>query len=125
LFSPRFPLPPNFPLFNHIREKSKSRLMAATHYEFVGEVPLDILCGICLLVPHDPQRVTCCGRHFCHPCISEWMQVQCGQCPLCFRPNTSHHDDPSLAQRILLFHVYCTSRQKGCNWQGTLRDLEV
>ena len=45
LFSPRFPLPPNFPLFNHIREKSRSRLMAATRYEFVGEVPLDILCG--------------------------------------------------------------------------------
>ncbi|CAI8031463.1 TNF receptor-associated factor 4 [Geodia barretti] len=99
--------------------------MAATHYEFVGEVPLDILCGICLLVPHDPQRVTCCGHHFCHPCISEWMQVQCSQCPLCFRPNTSHHDDPSLAQRILLFCVYCTSRQKGCNWQGMLQDLEL
>ncbi|CAI8010559.1 hypothetical protein GBAR_LOCUS6948 [Geodia barretti] len=53
------------------------------------------------------------------------MQVQCSQCPLCFRPNTSHHEDPSLAQRILLFHVYCTSRQKGCNWQGMLRDLEL
>ena len=23
--------------------------MATTHYEFVGEVPLDILCGICMV----------------------------------------------------------------------------
>ena len=48
----RFPLPPNFPLLNHIREKSRCRMMANTHYEFVGEIPRDVLCGICLVSLH-------------------------------------------------------------------------
>ena len=47
----RFPLPPNFPLLNHIRQKSRSQAMANQRplYEFVGEVPPDLLCGICLV----------------------------------------------------------------------------
>ena len=47
----RFPLPPNIPLLNHLREKSLSRAMASSRplYEFVGEIPPDLLCGICLV----------------------------------------------------------------------------
>ena len=77
------------------------------------------------LVPHNPHRVSCCGRYFCQPCITEWTLTQQFQCPSCLRLNCSHHSDPSLSQRVLHLPIYCTSRHKGCTWQGLMRDLQV
>ena len=121
------PCPPQLPLLSNVGEKRYTRDKASSRplCECVGEVPVDLICGICLLVSHNPHRVSCCSRCFCQPCITAWTLAQHVQCPSCLTPNFTHHGDPSLSQRVLHLPIFCTSRHKGCTWQGLMKDLQI
>ena len=92
--------------------------------KFFKKVPdeVQIECPICLqIMLNDPYLVTCCGHHFCGPCIGRAL----GQpCPICKSPNYNAVVDKGLLRTIRGFHVYCLNQEEGCDWEGDLVELD-
>lgn len=42
-------------------------------------------CPICLAIPTEPTRMSCCGNTYCTACIGEWTKIR-SVCPLCIAP---------------------------------------
>ncbi len=90
-------------------------------YIFVHSPPdyFQTECPACLVVLRSPHLTSCCGHNFCKECI-ESVQRDGKSCPLCSKEgftlvyNRAH--DVSLKQ----LEVYCTHRESGCEWRGTL-----
>ena len=91
--------------------------------KFFKKVPdeVQIECPICLQVMlKDPHLVTCCGHHFCGPCI---RRVSSQPCPLCKSPSYQAVVDKGLLRTIRGFRVYCLNHEEGCDWEGDLAEL--
>ena len=78
---------------------------------------------MCLQIIRDPYQVTCCGYSFCRVCI-ERIKTDNKHCPTCNEENITVFPDKRLQRSLYDFEVYCTHRDKGCNWTGELRQLE-
>ena len=92
---------------------------------FVEEPPkiLELECPICLQVMlNDPHLVSCCGHHFCGPCIKKANREK-KPCPLCKQRHHQAMVDKNIQRNINGLHVYCINNKKGCKWKGELKDL--
>ena len=78
---------------------------------------------MCLQIIRDPYQVTCCGNSFCRVCI-ERIKTDNKHCPTCNEENITVFPDKRLQRSLYDFEVYCTHKDKGCNWTGELRQLE-
>ena len=78
---------------------------------------------MCLQIIRDPYQVTCCGNSFCRVCI-ERIKTDNKHCPTCNEENITIFPDKRLQRSLYDFEVYCTHKDKGCNWTGELRQLE-
>ena len=99
--------------------------MAGHICEFV-ELPPKVLqceCPICLLVLREPYQATCCGKSFCKKCIDR-VKDRNGKCPTCKTENFFSYPNKGLEQSLYDFEVYCSHKNKGCEWRGELRELE-
>jgi hypothetical protein len=49
------------------------------------------------------------------------------RCPNCQQPISKDRivNDKDLQKEIQNFEIYCTYKDKGCDWDGTLRDLQI
>ena len=84
---------------------------------------LELECPICLQVMlNDPHLVSCCGHHFCGPCIKEVQEAK-QLCPLCKRRRYQAMFDKNIQRSINGLHVYCINNKEGCKWKGELKDL--
>ena len=91
---------------------------------FLKEVPdeVQIECPICLQVMlKDPHLVSCCGHHFCGPCIERSFSRPC---PLCKSANYKSVVNKGLLRTINGLRVYCINQTEGCEWLGDLKDLD-
>ena len=79
-------------------------------------------CSICLSILREPYTVDCCGNKFCRTCIKR-VEDDNKPCPLCNIDFTSV-PDKQLERQLNDRAVYCTSKDKGCNWIGELRQLK-
>ena len=93
--------------------------------EFVEKPPKGVQseCPVCLQTLRDPYQVTCCGYSFCRVCI-ERIKTDNKHCPTCNEENITIFPDKRLQRSLYDFEVYCTHKDKGCNWTGELRQLE-
>ena len=92
---------------------------------FIEEPPklLELECPICLQVMlNDPHLVSCCGHHFCGPCIKK-IQSRNEPCPLCKENSYQAMVDKSTQRNINGLHIYCINNKEGCKWKGELKDL--
>ena len=89
------------------------------------EEPLDTNheCLVCLQLLREPWIVECCGHHLCKPCIDKLVRDRQG-CPHCRTPRFRHMRDRNHERILLGKQVYCKYRSKGCEWQGTLREVD-
>ena len=89
------------------------------------EEPLDTNheCLVCLQLLREPWIVECCGHHLCKPCIDKLVRDRQG-CPHCRTPRFRHMRDRNHERILLGKQVYCKYRNKGCEWQGTLREVD-
>ncbi len=83
------------------------------------QTPVD--CAICLDVLFHPKMVSCCGHSFCAACISR-VERDHKPCPLC-NQEFSLVGDKRLERTLNDLNVYCPHREKGCEWNGELREL--
>ena len=93
--------------------------------DFVEEPAKEIQteCGICLHVLCKPDMVSCCGEKFCHTCIEQVMSKN-KPCPHCNSSQFTTMADKKLERELNGLKVYCTNKNKGCDWIGYLKDLD-
>ena len=93
--------------------------------EFVQDPPqwLQTECPICLHILREPYQVTCCGKSFCRLCI-ERVKGDHKPCPCCNENDFNDYSNKGLQQPLYGFNVYCSKREKGCEWKGELGQLD-
>lgn len=81
-------------------------------------------CSVCLLVLRDPRQTSCCGYSFCQICI-ERIQATANNpvCPLC-KKEFDTYPNKWLKRELHQLDVYCTHRKEGCDWVGSLGQLD-
>ena len=100
-------------------------------YKFVdGDPPDEYLCHICTLVARDPQQVTCCYNIYCKSCLDTLKEKgQLGQgfvCPTCRSSlEGKYFKDGRVERGIKSLTVYCTNTNSGCQWMGTIKDIDT
>ena len=101
--------------------------------EFVEGVNRDLedmyICKICHLLSRDAQLTVCCGHTFCKSCLDRMKHNRTRSskmCPVC-RDNKKFTTVPNkqVDRKIRSLHVVCVNKEKGCEWQGKLNDLDV
>ena len=105
----------------------RQTVMASGGYscQFVEAVPKELQteCSICLHTVRDPYMVDCCGYRFCKDCIIP-IATYNKKCPLCNCTFSSVIHDKLLHRTLNEKLVYCTHKDGGCDWTGTLFALD-
>ncbi len=92
-------------------------------YDFVDEPPKSLECSICLLTLRNPTVISCCGNHFCEPCIGRIINNR-KPCPLCNSPDFTTFLHKGVAREVNGLRVYCPKKAQGCDWQGELGQVD-
>ena len=107
---------------------SKAMAYGGYNYSFVNsDPPSEYQCHICTFVAHDPQQVTCCYNIYCKTCLETLQEKgQDFNCPTCREPLTGNYFKDGRAEReIQSLRVYCSNTDSGCQWVGTINDIEA
>ena len=92
-------------------------------YEFVAAPPRSLECPVCLLTLREPHVISCCGNHFCRPCIQR-IQNDSKPCPLCNEPNFTTFLHKGVMREVNSLMVRCPQKELGCDWEGELGQLQ-
>ena len=92
--------------------------------EFIDVVPADFLCESCCLVAREPSLTVCCGKHYCHTCISHLLRDS-KPCPGCEAVPFSAILDKNYQRKTLALRVHCTMKDCGCQWTGQLKQHDA
>ena len=91
--------------------------------EFIDSVSDDFYCKKCTLVARRLSISTCCGESFCHACLAD-TQEQGKPCPACGEKEYNIVRQVKSQKRISCLQVYCSLKEKGCDWSRTLEQLD-
>ena len=86
--------------------------------EFIDSVPEDFYCKKCALVARRLTLTSCCGESYCHACIAD-------SCLSCGGKNFSTFEHFKNQRKIASLHVHCSMKERGCDWSGTLEQLDT
>lgn len=92
-------------------------------YEFVDIPSKSLECPVCLLTLREPHVISCCGYHFCRPCIDR-IRRDGKPCPLCNDPSFSIMLHKGVMREINSLKVRCPHSEKGCQWVDELGHLQ-
>ena len=92
--------------------------------EFLDPVSDDLYCKKCTLVAKKLSISTCCGESFCQSCIAD-TQEQGKPCPACGEKDYNIVGQVKSQKRINCLQVYCSMKERGCGWSGTLEQLDT
>ena len=95
------------------------------YYSFVDTPHDRYICKICHLPSRDPYLSVCCGHVFCKSCLDKVKNSSAitNDCPVCRDEEFVTFPNRQLDREIKSLHIYCTNKEKGCNWQGELNDI--
>ena len=93
-------------------------------YDFIDGVPEDLYCKKCILVARRLTITNCCGESFCHACIAD-TQEEGKPCPECGEKEYTTVGHIKNQKKVYGLQVYCIMKEKGCDWSGTLKQLET
>ena len=91
---------------------------------FVDSVFEDFYCKKCNLVARKFTITSCCGESYCHACIANF-QKQGKPCPACGEKEYTTLQQIKYQKRINCLQVYCSMKERGCDWSGTLEQLDT
>ena len=92
--------------------------------EFIDPVPMGFYCKSCNLVARKSTIASCCGETYCHSCIAD-TQEQGKPCPACGEKEFTLTKQVKYQKRIKGLKVYCSMKESGCGWSGTLEQLDT
>ena len=92
--------------------------------EFIDSVFDDLYCKKCTLVARRLTVTTCCGDSFCKVCIAD-LKEQGKPCPECGEKDFTTFEHVKNQKRINCLQVYCSMKERGCDWSGTLEQLDT
>ena len=94
-------------------------------YQFV-DTPLDrVVCVICHLPSRDPHMTECCGHVFCKSCLDNAKATQYASCSMCKDEHFNTFCNKQINREVQSLRVYCTNKEKGCEWEGEVRDISA
>ena len=91
---------------------------------FVDSVFEDFYCKKCNLVARKFTITSCCGESYCHACIADF-QKQGKPCPACGEKEYTTLQQIKYQKRINCLQVCCSVKEGGCDWSGTLEQLDT
>ena len=126
-------------LSDHVTNVALVEQMAATpnnanlrggyDYSFVNTPPDELVCKICHHPSREPHLSVCCGHTFCKTCLEDAKQAVTvdeevkNSCPMCREKNFSAFQNKRDERAIKSLHVFCTNKDKGCDWQGEMNSI--
>ena len=117
-------IPSRTTLYGNIKLRTDMADPLTVNYDFVDAVPEDYYCKKCSLVARRLTVTSCCGEHYCHACIANTQQ-QDKPCPECGGESFNFLDLVKYQKRVASLKVYCSLKESGCDWSGTLEQLEA
>ena len=85
-------------------------------------------CPICTLVQREAHQVICCGKIYCKSCLDELKsksdKFNCPNCRRSLKGEHKYFPDKNTISKIRHFAIYCDNKDKGCQWEGCLKDFE-
>ena len=99
--------------------------MGGYDYKFVDTLHNRFICTICHLASRDPYLSECCGHLFCKSCLDNVKKASkvSNACPICRDEEFKTFCNKAIDREIRSFHVYCTNKEKGCEWQGEVNNI--
>ena len=97
-------------------------------YTFIEPPPHRYICNIC----HHPSREPCMtgeccqGQTICKSCLDQWQMKnsKATACPVCGKKGDfTAYPNYHIKREIKSLNIYCTNKEKGCEWQGELSDI--
>ena len=94
-------------------------------YNFVDTPHNRYICNICHLTSRDPYLSECCGHLFCKSCLDNVKKAAAisNACPVCRDEEFKTFRNKAIDREIREFQVYCTNKEKGCEWLGELNGI--
>ena len=95
-------------------------------YQFVETLPDMLICKICHFPSREPCLSECCGHTFCKSCIDHAKNavfLYPFLCPVCRSDEFKLIRNKQNERVIKSLHVYCTNKERGCEWQGEINDI--
>ena len=99
-------------------------MSASNKFEFIDCVPDYLCCKKCNLVASRLTVITCCGESFCQSCIAD-TQNEGKPCPACGEKDFNTFEQIKNQKQIASLQVYCSMKERGCDWSGTLEQLDT
>ena len=102
-----------------------STVLALGHScEFIDSVPEDFYCKKCTLVARRLTICSSCMESYCYACITD-TQKQGQPCPTCGEEHFQALPQVKYQKRMKELRVYCSMKERGCGWSGTLDQLDT
>ena len=92
--------------------------------EYIDSVIDLFYCKKCNLVARRLTLTSCCGESYCHACIADIHQ-QGKPCPECGEDNFNIYEQLKYQKLIGALRAYCSMKERGCGWSGTLEQLDT
>ena len=95
-------------------------------YEFTNTPPDTLVCMICHLPSRNPFLSVCCGHNFCKSCLDDYnkaITIYTNVCPVCRSEEFQSFPNKLSDREIRSLHIKCTNKEKGCDWQGELNNI--
>ena len=112
------------PTFSGYFKMAASKLSQGYKCEFIDCVPDYLCCKKCTLVARKLSIISCCGESFCQSCIA-YTRKEGKPCPACREKNFATFEHIKNQKQIASLQVYCSMKERVCDWSGTLEQLDT
>ncbi|XP_065902755.1 TNF receptor-associated factor 5-like [Dysidea avara] len=93
-------------------------------YQYVESPPDRLVCNICQFPCRDSHLSVCCGQMFCKSCLDGSRKATItNACSFCQEKEFITFPNKQADREIKSLHVMCTNKERGCEWQGKLNDI--
>ena len=104
------------------RTAGMSTFQGNYEYQFVDTLHERYKCKICLHICQDACLSVCCGYNFCKSCLEDHKKTNT-TCPCCDNEEFFTVINKQADRELRSLHVMCTNKERGCEWQGELNDI--
>ena len=105
-----------------LREMVTLKIIGGYDCSFTDTPHDRLICRICHLPSREPYLSVCCGHLFCKSCLDNIKNTSTitYACPICRDTEFVTFPNKQADREIKSLHIYCTNKEKGCEWQGEL-----